>query len=253
MRSLIFTLVLAAMVPFAAQAQKAKKEAAPANDAVIHTSMGDIYVVLYDETPKHKENFLKLALAHTYDSTTFHRVIKEFMIQGGDPYSKDPAKKNMAGQGGMGYTIPAEINAKFYHHKGALAAARMGDQVNPNRESSGCQFYIVSGKVFTMAEIESAEKRIKSMVGPEFAFTTEQKTAYTTVGGSPWLDQQYTVYGHVTQGLDVVDKIGAVLTAPGDRPLQDITMTVEALTDLGKWKKKMAKLAKKKAKEKAPK
>jgi peptidyl-prolyl cis-trans isomerase B (cyclophilin B) len=180
-------------------------------------------------------------------------VIKEFMIQGGDPYSKDPAKKNMAGQGGMGYTLPAEINPKFYHHKGALAAARLGDQVNPNRESSGCQFYIVSGKVFTMAEIESAEKRIQSMVGPEFKFTAEQKTAYTTVGGSPWLDQQYTVYGHVTQGLDVVDKIGAVLTAPGDRPLQDVTMTVEALTDLGKWKKKMAKLEKKKAKAKASK
>ncbi len=250
MRSLIFSLLIAACLPVGVMAQKAKKEAAPANDAVIHTSMGDIYVVLYDETPKHKENFLKLALAHTYDSTTFHRVIKDFMIQGGDPYSKDPAKKNMAGQGGMGYTLPAEINPKFYHHKGALAAARLGDQVNPNRESSGCQFYIVSGKVFTMAEIESAEKRIQSMVGPEFKFTAEQKTAYTTVGGSPWLDQQYTVYGHVTQGLDVVDKIGAVLTAPGDRPLQDVTMTVEALTDLGKWKKKMAKLEKKKAKAK---
>lgn len=253
MRSLIFSLLVAALVPVGALAQKAKKEVVPANDAVIHTSMGDIYVVLYDETPKHKENFLKLALAHTYDSTTFHRVIKDFMIQGGDPYSKDPAKKAMAGQGGMGYTIPAEIVPGLYHHKGALAAARMPDQINPNRESSGCQFYIVSGKVFTMAEIESAEKRIQSMVGPEFKFTPEMKTAYTTIGGAPWLDQQYTIYGHVTQGLDVVDKIGAVLTAPGDRPLQDITMKVEALTDLAKWKKKMAKLEKKKAKEKAAK
>jgi cyclophilin family peptidyl-prolyl cis-trans isomerase len=250
MRSLILSMLLLAFVPTMLQAQKAKKAVVPANDAVIHTSMGDIYVVLYDETPKHKENFLKLAIAGTYDSTTFHRVIKEFMIQGGDPNTKDPAKKNLAGQGGMGYTLPSEILPQFYHHKGALAAARLGDQVNPKRESSGCQFYIVSGKVFTMAEIESAEKRIQQAAGKEFKYTPEQKTAYTTVGGSPWLDQQYTVYGHVTQGMDVVDKIGAVLTAPGDRPLQDITMTIEALTDLGKWKKKMAKLEKKMAKSK---
>ena len=242
---LAWLLVLVALLPLGTFAQKAKKEKAPKADAIIHTSLGDIYVRLYDETPKHKENFLKLASEHFYDSTTFHRVIKEFMVQGGDPYSKDAQKKNMAGQGGPGYTVPAEFVAAYYHKKGALAAARMGDQMNPKRESSGSQFYIVHGKTFTKEELDNMEKRLASAV-PGFKMTEAQRNDYMTLGGAPFLDQQYTVYGEVTQGLDVIDKIAAVAVAPGDRPLQDVTMRVEALTDLAKWKKHMAKLEKKK-------
>ena len=250
MQKLILNALLVLTLPVAAIAQKATKTSAPSPDVIIHTSVGDIAVKLFDETPKHKENFLKLASEHFYDSTTFHRVIKDFMIQGGDPFSKDPAKKNLAGTGGTGYTIPAEILPQFFHQKGMLAAARMGDAVNPKRESSGCQFYIVQGKKFTKEELDNAENRIKGQLGGDFKFSEAARKGYMEVGGSPWLDQQYTIFGEVVGGLDVMEKIGTTPVAPGDRPLQDITMTMEVKMDFAKWKKSAAKLAKKAAKAK---
>jgi cyclophilin family peptidyl-prolyl cis-trans isomerase len=220
-----------------AKGGKPKKEKKPKPDAIIHTSYGDISVRLYEDTPLHRENFLKLAHAHFYDSTLFHRVIKDFMIQGGDPYSKDPAKKSQAGAGGPGYTIPAEILPNHYHKKGALAAARTGDQINPKRESSGSQFYLVQGKPMTSAEVDMVEKQMKSVLGADFKFSDEVRTAYTTVGGTAFLDQQYTVFGEVIDGLDVIDKIAAVEKLPGDRPKVEVMMTVEAKTKLPKKKK----------------
>lgn len=225
--------------PGMALAQKGKKakQEKLKPDVIIHTSLGDIGVQLFEDTPKHRENFLKLAHAHFYDSTTFHRVIQDFMIQGGDPYSKDPEKKGMAGQGGPGYTLPAEIQPQYFHAKGMLAAARQGDQVNPKRESSGSQFYIVQGKVMTDAELDRAESQMKGVLGQDFKFSPEARAAYRTVGGSPWLDQQYTVFGKVVTGMDVIDKIAAVEKLPGDRPKVDVTMTVEAKAKLPKQKK----------------
>ncbi|HEX2898115.1 MAG TPA: peptidylprolyl isomerase [Bacteroidia bacterium] len=239
-RSLGILLLALFVLPGLAIAQNEKKAKKPAKvkpDAIIHTSMGDIGIQLFEDTPLHRENFLKLAHAHFYDSTTFHRVIKDFMIQGGDPYSKDPAKAAMAGQGGPGYTQPAEILPKYFHAKGMLAAARQGDQVNPKRESSGSQFYIVHGKAFTEAEIDRAETQMKGVLGKDFKFSPEAREAYKTVGGSPWLDGQYTIFGKVIYGIDVIDKIAAVEKLPGDRPKVDITMTVEAKTKLPKKKK----------------
>lgn len=195
----------------------------------IKTKLGDMYVYLYENTPKHKENFLKLAKEGFYNGTTFHRVIKDFMIQGGDPYSKDESKKMMAGQGGPGYTIPAEILPENYHKKGALAAARMGDQVNPAKESSGSQFYIVQGKPMTDAEIMSIESKMRSR-NPDYKMPETMKNEYKTKGGSAWLDGEYTVYGEVIKGLDVIDKIADVKKGRNDRPEEDITMQVKVIS-----------------------
>lgn len=187
-----------------------------------------MHIWLYTVTPKHKANFLKLAKEKFFDQTTFHRVIKTFMIQGGDPYSKNPEKKDSIGSGGPGYTLEAEINDKLFHKRGVLAAARMGDDVNPGRRSSGSQFYIVQGKKFTEVELESARKRIEKALGKPYNFEPQAKEAYMTVGGSPWLDKQYTAFGEVIKGLEVVDKITDVKTSgpPFDRPVEDVKMTM---------------------------
>lgn len=190
---------------------------------LIKTSVGNITIMLYNETPKHRDNFIKLAEEGYLDSTLFHRVIKNFMIQGGDPDSKNAAKGQMLGMGGPPYTIPAESNPKFYHKKGALAAARNGDQVNPTKASSGSQFYIVQGKKYTDAELLALEKQTGRK------FSEAQKTAYKTVGGTPFLDMNYTVFGKVTEGLSVIDKIAAMATDGNDRPLSDIKMSVTIL------------------------
>lgn len=190
---------------------------------LISTQFGDIKVRLYNETPTHRDNFIKLARAKFYDGTLFHRVIKNFMIQGGDPISKIPDSLSKAGNGGPGYTLPAEIVPKYFHKKGVIAAARLGDAVNPKKESDGSQFYIVQGRVFSDAELTNMEK----MMGK--TFTKEQRLAYTTVGGAPHLDGNYTVFGEVISGLDVVDKIAAVATLPGDRPKENVKMTVKVL------------------------
>ena len=234
----------------------------------IETSMGDIKVKLYNETPKHRDNFIKLAKYGTYNGTLFHRVIKDFMVQAGDPESKNAPKGKMLGSGDVGYTVPAEfVYPKYFHKKGALSAARQGDEVNPKKESSGCQFYIVTGKVFndsTLLNMEQqknqnkvteafnalAQKHMKEIYKmrkandqdglyalqdtlfiqaeaeaakqPDFHFTPEQIKAYTTVGGTPHLDGEYTVFGEVVEGMDIVDKIQQVKTDRSDRPEEDV-------------------------------
>ncbi|NME77339.1 peptidylprolyl isomerase [Bacteroides fragilis] len=234
----------------------------------IETSMGDIKVKLYNETPKHRDNFIKLAKDGTYNGTLFHRVIKDFMVQAGDPESKTAPKGKMLGSGDVGYTVPAEfVYPKYFHKKGALSAARQGDEVNPKKESSGCQFYIVTGKVFndsTLLNMEQqknqnkvteafnalAQKHMKEIYKirkandqdglyalqdtlfiqaeaeaakqPDFHFTPEQIKAYTTVGGTPHLDGEYTVFGEVVEGMDIVDKIQQVKTDRSDRPEEDV-------------------------------
>jgi cyclophilin family peptidyl-prolyl cis-trans isomerase len=237
---LVLMILVAPALAMGQEAKKSKKKPAKVKpDVIIHTTMGDIGVVLFEDTPLHRENFLKLAKEHFYDTTTFHRVIKDFMIQGGDPFSKDkdPAKRAQAGMGGPGYTIPAEILPKYFHGKGMLAAARQGDQINPKRASSGSQFYIVHGKTMTEAEIDRAETQMKGVLGQDFKFSPEARATYKTIGGSPWLDQQYTIFGQVVYGLDVVDKIANVEKLPGDRPKVDITMTMEVKAKMTKKKK----------------
>ena len=188
----------------------------------IETSFGDMTLKLYNQTPGHRDNFIKLAEDGFYNGTLFHRVMSEFMIQGGDPDSKGAPASALLGQGGPGYTLPAEFKPNLYHKKGALAAARMSDNMNPRRESSGSQFYIVQGKVWS--EDELTQMRTQGM-----SFTPDSWKDYTTIGGTPFLDRQYTVFGEVVEGLDVIDKIAAVQTNQADRPLEDIEMTVTVL------------------------
>ena len=185
----------------------------------IETTYGDIVVKLYNETPKHRDNFLKLVKEGFYDDLLFHRVIKDFMIQGGDPNSRDAKPGQMLGDGTLGYTIPAEFNPELFHKKGALAAARQGDQVNPRKESSSCQFYIVQGNVWDAARLRMVEQRMGK------SFTKEQAEAYATIGGTPFLDGEYTVFGEVVEGLEVIDKIASVTCGPMDRPVSPGTPT----------------------------
>lgn len=191
---------------------------------VIHTEYGDIQAVLYDKTPLHRDNFVKLIKAGYYDSLIFHRVIADFMIQGGDPMSRNAKHGQMLGSGGPDYTIPFEYVPEYYHKRGAIAAARMPDNVNPNKESSGSQFYIVQGRKFTIDELNMLEQR-------GFKFTDEQKQIYSTIGGSPHLDGQYTVFGEVVSGMEVVDKIASLPTDRNNRPLQDVKFTIEIVED----------------------
>lgn len=201
----------------------AKTQKEPEKKIVITTKFGDIKIKLYNETPQHRDNILKLVSEGYYDGTLFHRVIQNFMIQGGDPESKNAPAGKMLGNGGPSYTIPAEFNSNFFHKKGALSAARTGDHVNPSKASSGSQFYIVQGQVFTEQQLANMEMQMKK------TFTPQQKAAYTTIGGTPHLDGAYTVYGEVYEGLEVIDKIASVKTAPGDRPLEDISMTIKII------------------------
>jgi cyclophilin family peptidyl-prolyl cis-trans isomerase len=188
---------------------------------LISTEYGHIKIKLYNETPKHRDNFIKLVKEGFYNETLFHRVIASFMIQGGDPDSKGAAAGKALGEGGTGYTIPAEIKSTLIHKKGALSAARMGDNVNPMRESSGCQFYIVQGKKATKKELDQMSARSGS------SYTEEQVKIYETIGGTPFLDMNYTVFGEVIEGLDVVDKIAAVEKDRRDRPKKDVKMTMK--------------------------
>ena len=234
----------------------------------LETTMGNITVALYNETPKHRDNFIKLVKEGVYDSTLFHRVIKQFMIQAGDPDSKNASDTAMLGSGDVGYTIPAEFNPKFFHKKGVLAAARQGDDVNPEKASSGCQFYIVTGRKFTEPQLLGMENKINErreealfdslarqhmkeniqdaqgrrqcrITGNyrtpwkpkpvswrtkkrNFRFTPEQIKAYSTIGGAPHLDGSYTVFGEVTEGMEVVDNIEIAKTNRADRPIENI-------------------------------
>ena len=188
-------------------------------DVEMITDKGIIIIRLSDSTPLHRDNFLKLVKQEYYDSILFHRVIRNFMIQAGDPNSKHAKPDEMLGEGSTNYTIPAEFRASLFHRKGVIAAARTGDDVNPKKESSGSQFYIVQGKIFTDAGLDSVEiRRLKGRKIP-----VAQREVYKTIGGTPQLDQNYTIFGEVIKGLDVVDSIAAMPTSePYDRPVKDI-------------------------------
>lgn len=260
----------------ACKQDKKAKDMSEETKLKIETTAGDIVVKLYNETPQHRDNFIKLAEDGTYEGTLFHRVIKDFMIQAGDPESKNAPKGKMLGAGDVGYTVPAEfVYPKYFHKKGVLSAARQGDNVNPQKASSGCQFYIVTGKVYNDSTLLGMEEQMnqrrfnnlfnelaskhakeiykmrkandqdglmdlqdtliaqveKQLAGqPEFRFTPEQVKAYTTVGGTPHLDGEYTVFGEVLEGMDVVDKIQRVKTDRNDRPEEDVKIVkVEVL------------------------
>ena len=242
--------------------------AEPETEILFKTTMGDIRIKLYNETPEHRFNFVRLVSEGYYDSVLFHRVIRDFMIQSGDPDSKNAAKGEHLGTGGPGYTVPAEfVYPQRFHKRGALSAARQADQVNPDRRSSGSQFYIVTGKKYGEDELKGMEQQMRmqekqsifnklcmdnrdlilklqqdnddeglmdlqnklvqqrdSIISKQgkFKFTDEQIKAYKTDGGTPFLDNQYTVFGEVIQGMDVVDKIQRVRTDSNDRPLEDV-------------------------------
>jgi cyclophilin family peptidyl-prolyl cis-trans isomerase len=213
----IFPLILALMTIINVSCLAQNKQ----TKILLSTSYGDIKMVLYNETPKHRDNFIKLVKEEFFNGTLFHRVIKDFMIQGGDPESKMAKAGQMLGNGGPGYTIPAEINTKFIHKKGALSAARQGDGVNPKKESSGSQFYIVQGKKATKAELDGIGKR------NGITYTADQIKTYETDGGTAFLDMNYTVFGEVIEGFDVIDKIANVTKGRGDRPVEDIKMTMK--------------------------
>lgn len=279
MKKVYMMLVLVAFVSMACSGtsvKKTKKKVTPKTEkkamneltqVEIKTTMGDIIVQLYNETPQHRDNFIKLVKEGYYDGVLFHRVIKDFMVQTGDGNSRTATPGQMLGDGDPGYTIPAEfVYPKYFHKKGALAAARTGDQVNPERASSGSQFYIVTGKVYTPEEMEQMQVRMGEMkkqsmwqqlvskhrdeivrmqqaqddaglnrlqdqliaeleaeyAKAPFSLTEEQRTAYTTVGGTPHLDGQYTVFGEVVKGMEVVDAIQNVKTGANDRPVEDV-------------------------------
>jgi len=265
--NLLMTGFLAVVLTACGANSKKSNEMGKRTQVKIETTQGDILVELYNETPQHRDNFIKLAKQGTYDNTLFHRVIKEFMIQAGDPDSKEANDSASLGSGDVGYTIPAEIVPQFYHQKGALAAARKGDEVNPKKESSGCQFYIVTGRKFREAQLldmvaqknnyrvkaifsqlqakhakeyyklrkaqdklglialqDSLEAQAYELAKQQEApgFTPEQMTAYTTIGGAPHLDGEYTIFGQVLEGMETVEKIEAAKTGRADRPVENI-------------------------------
>jgi len=207
-KKLFFILSIVFSIPVMAQNKQ------PEPLIVIHTKYGDITAVLFNDTPQHRDNFLKLIKEGWFNGSPFHRVIEGFMIQGGG---------NKDGQQDPGYTIPAEIRPNHFHQKGALAAARMGDQVNPEKRSSGSQFYIVQGERASDAYMDT----ITAHTG--HVFTKEERSIYKTIGGTPHLDGGYTVFGQVVEGFDVIDKIASVKTGPGDKPLEPVTMKIDIL------------------------
>ena len=214
------SLMLLFAISFAQEQVKIKKKDRK-RDVELVTNYGNIVLRLNDSTPLHRDNFIRLVKTGYYDSVLFHRVINRFMIQSGDPESKHAERGQPLGNGGPKYTIPAEFRVSLFHRKGVLAAAREGDDTNPQKASSGSQFYIVQGKKFTDAGLDSVETfRLKGRKIP-----ADQREVYKTIGGTPHLDQGYTVFGEVVSGLDVVDKIAAVPTSKEedlDRPLEDV-------------------------------
>ena len=193
---------------------------------LIDTDMGKIKVKLFNDTPQHRDNFIKNVKEHRYDGLLFHRVIKQFMVQGGDINSKDAPIEQHLGDGDPGYTIPAEIvYPKYFHKRGMLCAARTSDDENPERASSGTQFYIVTGKFYTEMELDKMEK------AENRTFTPEERQAYMLEGGAPHLDNKYTVFGEVIKGMKVVDKIQFVETNEDDRPLKNIKIKTMTIVD----------------------
>ncbi|WP_461789053.1 peptidylprolyl isomerase [Pedobacter sp.] len=204
----------------------------------ISTTKGECIIKLYNETPLHRDNFIKLAKEGYYNGTIFHRVIKDFMIQGGDPDSKNATPEAMLGNGGPTYTVPAEFRDSLFHKKGVLAAARDN---NPEKASSGSQFYLVQGKVFTDEQLDNVEKnRLKHKI-PE-----DQRAVYKTLGGTPHLDRNYTVYGEVVKGIAMIDNIASLETGNANRPKEDVKMTVTVLKkrEAKRLEKELNKMAK---------
>ncbi len=216
-------VIVYSLLLFSCASQQKLRKADLKKDVVLETNYGNLRVRLSDETPQHRDNFLKLTKSKYYDGILFHRVINKFMIQAGDPDSRKAATGQALGEGGPGYTIPAEFRTHLFHKKGVIAAAREGDDVNPRKASSGSQFYIVQGKVWTDGGLDTLE--IKRLNGRKIPL--EQRAAYKTIGGTPHLDQNYTVFGEVIQGLSVIDTIAAVATSKEkdkDRPLKDVVI-----------------------------
>ena len=189
----------------------------------LETEYGNMMILLYDATPQHRDNFVKLVEEGFYDGLLFHRVIDGFMVQGGDPDSKGAASGKALGSGGPGYMIPAEFVDSLVHTKGALAAARIGGPVNPEKKSSGSQFYIVQGRPVPASRLSSIEAQ------KDIRYSPAQRKAYEEIGGTPFLDRDYTVFGKVIEGLDVIDKIAAVKTGQGDRPKKDVKMKIRVI------------------------
>jgi peptidyl-prolyl cis-trans isomerase B (cyclophilin B) len=188
----------------------------------IKTDKGECIVMLYNQTPKHRDNFVKITKDGNLSGTLFHRVIQGFMIQGGDPDSKTAKPGQALGDGDLGYTVPAEFRDSLYHKKGVIAAARDN---NPEKASSACQFYLAQGKVFTDEQLNTLEQtRLKGRKIPEW-----QREVYKTLGGIPHLDQNYTVFGEVVKGVEIIDAVAAVKTGPADRPVEDVRMEVTML------------------------
>lgn len=219
---LLFFIVIS-VFSFAQKTDKQNKVGDKEYYVKIETSYGDMVVKLYNETPLHRDNFIKLVKEGTYDGLIFHRVINQFMIQGGDPNSRDAKPGQMLGDGELGYTIPAEFVPGLFHKKGALAAARQGDEVNPQKASSSCQFYIVQGTTWDANRLKMVEQRMGK------SFTPEQAEVYATEGGTPFLDGDYTVFGEVVEGMEVIDKIAAVQCGPMDRPIEDVKMKMSII------------------------
>lgn len=196
---------------------------AQSNEVLLVTTEGNIRIMLYDDTPLHRDNFLKLVDEHFYDSLLFHRVIKSFMIQTGDPKSKNAEPGETLGGGDLGYTLPAEIKTPtHYHARGAVAMAREGDAANPERRSSACQFYIVWGKTYSTKELEAIQEKVLENTKGQTNLSSEMFWTYRKKGGSPHLDGQYTVFGEVVEGLDVVEKIQKVFVDDYNRPVDDM-------------------------------
>lgn len=267
---LLALLLMAATINSCGAGSSQNAKAQDETKVLIKTNLGDITIKLYNETPQHRDNFIKLVQEHYYDSVLFHRVIRDFMVQAGDPDSKNAEKYAQLGTGGPGYTIPAEfVYPQYFHKRGALSAARQGDQVNPERNSSGSQFYIVTGKKYSKFQLQDLEEQLDKQQGQTifnllcgqnidkireiqasgdqdslmrlqdelvakteqmlkeqgpFKFTKEQVEAYTSQGGTPFLDNQYTVFGEVIDGMKVVEKIESAGTDTYDRPRKDISI-----------------------------
>ena len=196
---------------------------AQSHEVLLQTTEGDIRIALYDDTPIHRDNFLKMVGEQFYDSLLFHRVIKGFMIQAGDPQSRHAEPGATLGEGDVDYTLQPEfLVPKHYHRRGAVAMAREGDKANPERRSSGCQFYIVWGKTYSSKELEAIQQKVQDATDGKTTITSEMFWDYRKTGGSPHLDGQYTVFGEVVQGLDVVERIQRVYTDDYDRPVEDV-------------------------------
>lgn len=217
MKTIICAIIMAFSLGLRAQESDNCKE------VLLETTAGNIKLKLYNETPLHRDNFLKLVNLHVYDSLLFHRVIKDFMIQCGDPKSKEAKPGDFLGEGDLDWTVEQELRLpQLYHRRGVLAAAREPDSDNPYRESSACHFYLAWGKTFTDAELDKMQQRLDTLYGYRVKITPEMRETYKTIGGIPHLDGGYTVFGEIAEGLDVLEKIQQTATDENDRPLEDV-------------------------------